>query len=132
MPDKRCRHACRPYYLLHYTYGMDYTLEVSPLRGTSPLMLKISARGGLRPDWVCGMQGEFTPGKYGDWRFDKRTYAQLPPPRRLSSPPNGMSNELVRHLVDAINEATTAIPNWDDYAKTGVARELWNGEVALR
>ncbi len=76
-------------------------------------------------------QGEFTPGKYGDWRFDKRTYAQLPPPRGLSSPPHGMSNELVRHLVGAINEATDAIPGWDEYAKTGVARELWGGEAAL-
>ena len=49
-----------PYYLLHYTYGMDYTLE-----------------------------GEFTPGKYGAWRFDKRTYAAMPPPRRLAAPPAG-------------------------------------------
>ena len=27
--NRRCLHACRPYYLLHYTYGMDYTMEVS-------------------------------------------------------------------------------------------------------
>jgi hypothetical protein len=56
-----------PFYLLHFTYGMDYTRK-----------------------------GVFTPGKYGEWRFDKRTYAQLPPPRHLSEPPRGMRNALVR------------------------------------
>lgn len=55
-----------PFYLLHFTYGMDYTRK-----------------------------GAFTPGKYGEWRFDKRTYAQLPPPRHLSEPPRGMKNALV-------------------------------------
>ena len=44
------------------------------------------------------LQGVFTPGKYGAWRFDKRSYAQKPPPRNLSEPPAGMPNELVRHL----------------------------------
>ena len=38
------------------------------------------------------------PGKYGEWRFDKRSYAQLPPPRHLGDPPPGMDNELVRIL----------------------------------
>ena len=28
---QRCPAVCRPYYLLHYTYGMDYTLEVRTL-----------------------------------------------------------------------------------------------------
>ena len=55
-----------PFYILHYTYGMDYTKD-----------------------------GEFTPGKYGEWRFDKRTYAMQPPPRHLGEPPPGMANELV-------------------------------------
>jgi hydroxyproline O-arabinosyltransferase len=55
-----------PFYLLHFTYGMDYTRK-----------------------------GVFTPGKYGEWRFDKRTYAQLPPPRHLSEPPRCMRNALV-------------------------------------
>ncbi len=55
-----------PYYLLHYTYGNDYTLE-----------------------------GEFTPGKIGAWRFDKRSYSEKPPPRNLGAPPDGMKNELV-------------------------------------
>ena len=41
----------RPHYILHYTYGMDYTLK-----------------------------GQFTPGKFGEWRFDKRSYSVRPPP----------------------------------------------------
>lgn len=47
---------------------------------------------------MCVHEGTFTPGKYGEWRFDKRSYAQLPPPRHLSDPPPGMDNELVRIL----------------------------------
>ena len=58
-----------PFYLLHYTYGMDYTLE-----------------------------GVFTPGKIGAWRFDKRSYADKPPPSNLGQPPAGMKNELVSCL----------------------------------
>ncbi|KAL4519320.1 hypothetical protein Ndes2526A_g00413 [Nannochloris sp. 'desiccata'] len=89
-----------PYYILHYTYGMDYTLD-----------------------------GVFTPGKYGEWRFDKRSYSQKPPPRNLGEPPEKMGNELVRHLIHAINEATNAIPGWDEYVKTGVAKEIWDGVI---
>lgn len=55
------------FYILHYTYGMDYTL-----------------------------QGEHMPGKYGEWRFDKRSYSGRPPPRNLGEPPTGMKNDLVR------------------------------------
>ncbi|CAL8466227.1 g5763 [Coccomyxa elongata] len=90
-----------PYYLLHYTYGMDYNATT----------------------------GEHMPGKYGEWRFDKRSYAQFPPPRRLAAPPDVVSNELVRKLIDVLNEATSVIPGWDDYAKTGIARQLWNGNI---
>lgn len=79
-----------PFYILHYTYGMDYTLA-----------------------------GVFTPGKYGEWRFDKRSYSGGPPPRKLGQPPAGMKNDLVRFLINAINEATDALPCWDEYVKTG-------------
>ncbi len=41
-------------------------------------------------------EGKFMPGKYGEWRFDKRSYAQMPPPRHLGDPPPGMENELVK------------------------------------
>ena len=88
------------YYILHYTYGMDYDLD-----------------------------GKFTPGKYGEWRFDKRSYASLPPPRHLSPPPDGMKNDLVRHLIKSMNEATDTIPGWDEFAKTGKATQLWDGKT---
>lgn len=35
----------------------------------------------------------------------------------------------VRHLIHAINEASSVIPGWDEYAATGHARELWNGKL---
>ena len=79
--------------------------------------------------WTTQRDGVFTPGKYGEWRFDKRTYASLPPPRNLGEPPPGMPNALVRHLVSAINEASSHIPGWDDYAATGVAKQLWDGTL---
>lgn len=83
------------YYILHYTYGMDYTLD-----------------------------GKFTPGVFGQWRFDKRTYAMRPPPRNLEAPPTGMDNGLVRFLINAINEATNTIPGWDEYVQSGFAAQI--------
>jgi hypothetical protein len=44
-------------------------------------------------------------GKFGFWRFDKRTYVK-PPPRRLGDPPEKMQNDMVRALISHINEAT--------------------------
>jgi hydroxyproline O-arabinosyltransferase len=88
-----------PYYILHYTYGMDYTLT-----------------------------GEFTPGKIGAWRFDKRSYVYKPPPRNLPAPPLGMKNDLVRFLIKAINEASEKIPGWDKYVQTGIAEEFMKYE----
>jgi hydroxyproline O-arabinosyltransferase len=89
-----------PWYLLHYTYGMDYTNE-----------------------------GVFTPGKYGEWRFDKREYVMAPPRQNLQEPPEACQNELVRYLIQAINEATQVIPGWQEYAATGTAKELWDGKT---
>jgi hypothetical protein len=90
------------YTLLHYTYGMDYTLE-----------------------------GVFTPGVIGEWRFDKRSYGDRPIPRNLDPPPDGMTNSLVRFLIDAFNEATDAIPLWDVYEKTRrvTPEMIWDGVV---
>lgn len=58
-------------------------------------------------------------------------YWYFPPPRRLAPPPASCTNALVRALVDIINEATDAIPGWDEYAKTGYAdpEQLWDGVV---
>lgn len=46
------------FYILHYTYGNDYTMD-----------------------------GVFTPGKIGAWRFDKRSYMGSAPPKNLTLPP---------------------------------------------
>jgi hypothetical protein len=91
----------KPYYILHYTYGMDYKFT-----------------------------GEFTPGKYGEWRWDKRTYGQRPPPRHLGMPPEKMTNLLTRRLIESINEASSAIPCWDEYAETGLVTNTC-GEPAM-
>ncbi|PIM98137.1 hypothetical protein CDL12_29385 [Handroanthus impetiginosus] len=93
-------------FILHYTYGCDYTLK-----------------------------GELTYGKIGEWRFDKRAYLNGPPPLNLSLPPRGVPESvklfmslllnasfyekrfrlayLQVTLVKLINEATANIPNWD-------------------
>ncbi len=46
---------------------------------------------------------------------------------RLKPSREGDLNVQVRHLIKALNEATEAIPGWDDYAKTGRAVKLWDG-----
>ncbi|KAK8516939.1 hypothetical protein V6N12_032139 [Hibiscus sabdariffa] len=58
------------------------------------------------------IQGELTYGKIGEWRFDKRSYLQAPPPRNLPLPPPGVPESVVT-LVKKVNEATANIPNWD-------------------
>jgi len=94
--------------ILHYTYGADYALN-----------------------------GTATPGLVGEWRFDKRSYggggtrdgASGAPPRGLAAPPAAVAvaAPAVAALVAAINEATAAIPGWDEYVATGVAGEVWGG-----
>uniref|UniRef100_A0A0D9WG06 Hydroxyproline O-arabinosyltransferase-like domain-containing protein n=1 Tax=Leersia perrieri TaxID=77586 RepID=A0A0D9WG06_9ORYZ len=71
-------------FIIHYTYGCDYTLK-----------------------------GELTYGKIGEWRFDKRSYLRSPPPRNLTLPPPGVP-ESVATLVKMVNEATANIPGWDE------------------
>eukprot|EP00898_Chlorokybus_atmophyticus_P005590 jgi/Chlat1/6031/Chrsp4S00489 len=70
------------FYILHYTYGCDYDL-----------------------------QGSFTPGKIGQWRFDKRAFSSSWPPKNYTKPPKGVP-ELTVRLIDMINEATANLPNW--------------------
>ncbi|XP_065877721.1 hydroxyproline O-arabinosyltransferase NOD3-like isoform X2 [Euphorbia lathyris] len=48
-------------FIIHYTYGCDYSLE-----------------------------GKLTYGKVGEWRFDKRSYLSGPPPKNLTLPPPGV------------------------------------------
>lgn len=72
-------------FIIHYTYGCDYNLK-----------------------------GKLTYGKIGEWRFDKRSYLNGPPPRNLSLPPPGVPESVVR-LVKMVNEATENIPGWDTW-----------------
>ena len=89
-------------YLLHYTYSVDYALN-----------------------------GTATHGVEGEWRFDKRSYAARPPPRGLPPPPPAVAAAApsALELIEMINEATEAIPGWDEYAETGVAAEVRDGKT---
>ncbi|KAJ6697797.1 HYDROXYPROLINE O-ARABINOSYLTRANSFERASE 1 [Salix purpurea] len=69
-------------FIIHYTYGCDYD-----------------------------MKGKLTYGKIGEWRFDKRSYDNVAPPRNLPLPPPGVPESVVT-LVKMVNEATSNIPNW--------------------
>ncbi|XP_059641098.1 hydroxyproline O-arabinosyltransferase 1 [Cornus florida] len=69
-------------FIIHYTYGCDYD-----------------------------MKGKLTYGKIGEWRFDKRSYDKVWPPRNLPMPPPGVPESVVT-LVRMVNEATENIPNW--------------------
>ncbi|XP_010931985.1 hydroxyproline O-arabinosyltransferase NOD3 isoform X1 [Elaeis guineensis] len=71
-------------FIIHYTYGCDYSLE-----------------------------GKLTYGKIGEWRFDKRSYLRNAPPRNLSLPPPGVPESVVT-LVKMVNEATANIHGWED------------------
>ena len=73
------------FFILHFTYGMDYDKN-----------------------------GVFTPGKIGAWRFDKRSFMAGIPPKNLEPPPPGCDNELVKRLIEMMNEASANLPNWED------------------
>ncbi|KAJ0030425.1 hypothetical protein Pint_12461 [Pistacia integerrima] len=74
-------------YIIHYTYGCDYD-----------------------------MKGKLTYGKIGEWRFDKRSYDTVVPPKNLPLPPPGVPESVVT-LVKMVNEATANIPNWGNVKK---------------
>lgn len=57
------------------------------------------------------IQGELTYGKIGEWRFDKRSYDDIPPPRNLSLPPPGVPESVVSSL-SAFNVQTLLLHNW--------------------
>ncbi|PIN21979.1 hypothetical protein CDL12_05314 [Handroanthus impetiginosus] len=70
-------------YILHFTYGCEFTLE-----------------------------GKLLYDQIGEWRFDKRSYLDFPPPKNLTLPPRGVPESVVT-LIKMINEATANLPNWD-------------------
>lgn len=95
-------------FIIHYTYGCDYNLKV----------LRWRCRFFVHFLWfrilecahhlfalenekkkMCltfqDFQGELTYGKIGEWRFDKRSHLQGPPPRNLSLPPPGVPESVV-------------------------------------
>lgn len=51
---------------------------------------------------IINVQGELTFGKVGEWRFDKRSYLDAPPPRNLSLPPPGVPESVVCHQKSLI------------------------------
>ncbi|TVU22621.1 hypothetical protein EJB05_32334 [Eragrostis curvula] len=71
-------------FIIHFTYGNDYSLK-----------------------------GELTYGKIGEWRFDKRSFQDRPPPRNLTLPPPGVPESVVT-LVKMVNEASANLPRWDE------------------
>ena len=79
---------------IHFTYGMDYKLDGTP-----------------------------TPGTPGEWRFDKRSYSYAYPPK-IPPPPDGMDNDLVRALVDGVNEARLRLPDWGKWDNQTVIGEF--------
>jgi hypothetical protein len=68
---------------IHYTYGMDFDLDGTP-----------------------------TPGKIGQWHYDKRMHTHEYPPKVIPEPPKGMDNDLIRAFVNAMNEVAAALPDW--------------------
>ncbi|XP_051123472.1 hydroxyproline O-arabinosyltransferase RDN2-like isoform X2 [Andrographis paniculata] len=77
-------------YILHFTYGCDYT-----------------------------MKGKLIYGQRGEWRFDKRDFLDFPPPRNLSLPPPEVPQS-VASLIKLINEASSNLPNWDTIGEVEV------------
>lgn len=82
------------FYLLHFTYGNDFTLE-----------------------------GKFTPGKIGEWRFDKRSYTNRFPPKNMDLPPKG-TPETVVTLIEKINEASANSPYWQGNGDKSVCTDV--------
>ncbi|KAL0291029.1 UNVERIFIED_CONTAM: Hydroxyproline O-arabinosyltransferase 1 [Sesamum angustifolium] len=62
-------------YIIHYTYGCDYDL-----------------------------QGKLTYGKIGEWRFDKRSYDNIWPPRNLTLPPPGVPESVIVRMQQSAVE----------------------------
>lgn len=52
--------------------------------------------------WTFPFQGNLTYGKIGEWRFDKRSYGDRPPPKNLPLPPAGVPESVVWFFVHAM------------------------------
>jgi hypothetical protein len=70
-------------YIVHLTYGMDYTAE-----------------------------GKMVYGKRGDWHFDKRDYSHQYPPRQFPPMPSNIDAPAIKYVLNAMNQAFADIPGW--------------------
>ncbi len=71
-----------PYYILHYTYGIEYSIEGLPME------LQV-----------------------GEWSLDKRHYMGTHPPRALAAPPK-CAHDRAHVLSTLINNASATLANW--------------------
>ena len=69
-------------YIIHYTYGQDF------------------AKSGVA-----------TPGKIGEWHFDKRDFTGIPPKEKIPMPPKD-AHEVIQKMMTIINEGITELPHW--------------------
>jgi hypothetical protein len=60
-------------------------------------------------------QGQLTYGKIGEWRFDKRSYLQSPPPRNLSLPPPGVPESVVCAQYCDVRETCCSFVSINDW-----------------
>eukprot|EP00798_Chlamydomonas_sp_ICE-L_P000483 gene483-1889_t len=79
-----------PFYILHYTYPMRFN-------NSGEMVTRDEEKS--------------------DWTFDKRKLGGVLP-RNVAQPPPGVNNPMVRAMIRYFNEATDAIPCWDDYVST--------------
>ena len=108
------------YTLAAYKLGISHDLR--PQLAAQPPWDKADRRLHLHPLHLRhGLRlGRPNPGKIGAWRFDKRSYSHAYPPKKIPDPPKGMNNDLVRALVDAVNEASAALPDWGKWGTENV------------
>eukprot|EP00962_Isochrysis_galbana_P031447 scaffold10249_cov72-Isochrysis_galbana.AAC.1 len=110
-----------PYYLVHYTYGIEYSREGIPME----LQVPIPVGGGR---WRCLLASPFPapepppwyPGQVGEWSLDKRHYMGHYPPTALLPPP-ACAHDRAFVLTQLINNASAALTiagTWPD-AKGG-------------
>jgi hypothetical protein len=69
-------------YIIHYTYGQDFARS-----------------------------GEATPGKIGEWHFDKRDFTGFPPKTPFPMPPKD-AHEVIQKMMTIINDGITELPHW--------------------
>ncbi len=115
------------YTLATYRAGQHLGMKVIPNMLAHPPFDKQEVDGEGRPFYILHLTYPCRYDKLGNftenvnetaWMFDKRSYMGTPPPRNLEAPPAYVHNQLVRTIIAMLNEATNAIPCWDEYFKT--------------